>query len=81
MSSHSNEYDYAKEFIGNFRSESKPVPVKVTTRLRLLSKPPSTEIHRYSDRGFDAPPQYVFGGGNLPLPPSLQAVGRHYFTW
>jgi hypothetical protein len=81
MSSHSNEYDYAKEFIGNFRSESKPVPVQVTTRLRLMSKPPSTEIRRYDRQLFDKAPQYVFGGGSLPLHPSLQAVGRHYFTW
>ena len=81
MSFNSNEYDYEKEFIGNFRTESQPVPVKVKTHLRLMSKPPSTEFRRYSNQVFDTPPQYVFGGGSLPLHPSLQAVGRHYFTW
>ena len=81
MSFNTNEFDYAKEFVGNFRSESKPVPVKVTTRLRLMSQPPSTEVRRYGSELFSAPPKYVFGGGNLPLHPSLQAVGRHYFTW
>jgi len=81
MSSHSNEYAYAKEFNGNLRRESKPVPVQITTRLRIMTDQTAGDIRKYSNRAFDAPPQYVFGGGNLPLHPSLQAVGRHYFTW
>ena len=39
------------------------------------------EVRKYSSHAFDKAPQYVFGGGNLPLHPSLQAMGRHYFTW
>jgi hypothetical protein len=27
-------------------------------------------------------PTYIFGhGGELPVQPSVQALGRHYFTW
>ncbi len=81
MSPHSNEFAYAKEFVGNMRGESEPVPVQVTTRLRVMTEPQDAAIRRYSDHAFDRAPQYVFGGGNLPLDPNQQAVGRHYFTW
>jgi hypothetical protein len=79
--SNSNEYDYAKQFDGNLGPDTEPVPVKVTTRLRVMSDRTAEEIRRYSSEAFDIPPQYVMGGGNLPLHPSLQAMGRHYFTW
>jgi hypothetical protein len=75
MFSHSNEFAYAKEFDGNLQAKAEPVPVKVTTRLRLMNQNTAREIRQYSDQAFDLPPQYVFGGGNLPLRPSLQAVG------
>ena len=81
MSAHSNEYAYAREFNGNLRAESELVPVQVTTRLRVMSKNTASEIRRYSSQVFDKPPQDVSGGGHLPLHPSLQAMGRHYFTW
>ena len=76
-----NEYAYANQYVGNMRSESKPVPVQLTTRLRVMNGHTAAEIRRYSSQAFDAAPAYVFGGGNLPVHPSLQAVGRHYFTW
>jgi len=76
-----NEYAYAKQFVGNLRRQSEPVPVHLTTRLRVMTKETAREVRQYNDRIFDTPPQYVFGGGSLPLHPSLQAVGRHYFTW
>lgn len=81
MSSPSNEYAYAKQFVGNLRAEPEPVPVHLTTRLRVLSGETACDIRPYRSRAFDAPPRYIFGGGNLSLHPSLQAVGRHYFTW
>jgi len=79
--SNSNEYAYAKEFDGNLRRDSEPVPVKVTTRLRVMPETTNNHIRKYSSQTFDKPPHYVVGGGNLPLHPNLQAMGRHYFTW
>jgi len=81
MSFSSNEYAYAKQFDGNLKAASQPVPVKVTTRLRVMPEHNAGDISRYSGPAFDAAPAYVFGGGSLPVAPSLQAVGRHYFTW
>lgn len=77
----SNEFTYAKQFDGNLRADSQPVPVKVTTRLRVMTDSTVNEIRKYRSQSFDKRPDYVFGGGNLPLHPSLQAMGRHYFTW
>lgn len=76
-----NDFTYARQFNGNLRAESDPVPVKVTTRLRVMNESTATEIRKYSSQAFDKAPLYVFGGGSLPLHPSLQATGRHYFTW
>ena len=47
MSNH-NEFAYAKQFDGNLSADSKPVPVKVTTRLRIMSKTTAEEIRKYS---------------------------------
>jgi hypothetical protein len=79
--SNSNEFTYAKQFDGNLRADSKPVPVKVITRLRVMTGHTAEEIRKYSSHAFDKAPEYVFGGGNLPLSPARQAMGRHYFTW
>jgi len=81
MFSNSEEFAYIREFDGNLPAHSEPVPLKVTTRLRLMPESTAKQVRQYSGRAFDAPPQYVFGGGNLPLHPNLQAMGRHYFTW
>lgn len=77
----SNEHAYAKQFEGNLSAHSQPVPVKVTTRLRVMSDDTAEEIRKYSSHAFDKAPAYVFGGGNLAVAPSQQAMGRHYFTW
>ena len=79
MSSPRNEYDFAKEFTGNLRSESAPVPARVNTRLRVVMK---EEAKSLRDRAIPVAPRYIIGiGGELPIHPSLQAMGRHYFTW
>ena len=79
--SNQNEIAYAKQFDGNLSADSKPVPAKVTTQLRIMTATTAAEIRKYSSHAFDKAPQYVFGVENLPLHPSLQAMGRHYFTW
>ncbi len=76
-----NDFTYARQFNGNLRAQSEQVPVKVTTRLRVMNKSTADQIHNYSSPDFDKAPAYVFGKGNLPLHPTLQAMGRHYFTW
>jgi hypothetical protein len=81
MFSPSEGFAYTQQFDGNMPAHSEPVPLKVTTRLRVMPESTANEIRQYSNQAFDAPPQYVFGGGSLPLHPSLQAMGRHYFTW
>ena len=79
--SNSNDSPYTKEFEGNLRADSKPAPFKLTTRLRLMNEHTAEEVRNYSSQAFGKRPQYVFEEGNLPLHPSLQAMGRHYFTW
>ena len=79
--SNSNEFAYAKQFDGNLKGDSEPVPVKVTTRLRIMTGQCPDQIQKYSSRAFDRAPEYAFGGGTLPVHPSLQAMGQHYFTW
>ena len=79
--SNSNDFAYAKQFNGNVGPESQPVPVKVTTRLRVMNDSTAEQIRKYACQVFDKAPHYVVGGGSLPLHPSLQAMGRHYFTW
>lgn len=76
-----NDFTYARQFNGNLRVQSEPVPVKLTTRLRVMNKGTEDQMRKYSSPAFDKAPVYVFGGGNLPLHPTLQAMGRHYFTW
>ena len=81
MSSPSNDFTYAKEFVGNLRGRLEPVPVRVDTRLRVEMELTQREVQEHKGRAHCVP-QYLFGhGGELPLHPSLQALGRHYFTW
>lgn len=80
MSSPRSGYAYAKEFVGNMRAESEPVPVRVNTRLRVMTPETAREVQKYGH--MNEVPQYEIGsGGELPLHPSLQAMGRHYFEW
>jgi hypothetical protein len=81
MFSPRNEFTYARDFVGNLREEPDPVPVRVTTRLRIESGLTALDVQEHKTRA-QSMPQYVPGhGGELPLHPSLQAMGRHYFKW
>jgi hypothetical protein len=76
-----NDYTFAKEFVGKLRAASDLVPVRVNTRLRVMTEETAREVREYIS-GATGIPRYVFnGGGDLPLHPSLQAFGRHYFNW
>ena len=81
MSPQGNQYEYAKEFDGDLHSATEAVPVRVKTSLRVMSKQEAREawIHRLPY----GVPQYSFKAGETPLPihPSLEANGRHYFSW
>jgi hypothetical protein len=80
MSSQWNEFAYANEFVGNLRAKSVTVPVRVDTRVRVTTEEPSSEAQK-QDRT-NKLPVYSFGcGGDLPVQPDLQAMGRHYFKW
>ena len=82
MSSYGNEYDYAKQFAGNLRVQSKIVPVRVETKLRVTTELRASDIAEYRSLVYDVPPRYVVEV-NAPLQqgPQLSGIGRHYFTW
>ncbi len=82
MSSYGNEYDYAKQFAGNLRVQSKIVPVRVDTKLRVTNELTAADIEEYRSLVYDIPPRYIFDE-NPPQHPGLKmsAVARHYFTW
>lgn len=82
MSSYGNEYEYAKQFAGNLRGQSKPVPVRVETRLRTNTELTARDIQEYKGLELDIPPRYIVED-NPPHLPGLRvsAVARHYFTW
>jgi hypothetical protein len=80
MSSPSNEYAHNQEFVGDLAKLAEPVPVRVHTRLRMMSEESARELQ--GSWSSDRAPNYSFGRKeNLPLHPSLLAMGRHYFTW
>lgn len=81
MSSPSDEFTYGKDFAVRLRGEKEPVTVRVNTRLRVVMDLTSSEIQEHKGR-VPCVPQYIFGhGGELPRRASIQALGRHYFTW
>lgn len=82
MSSYGNEYNYAKQFAGNLRVQSKIVPVRVETRLRVTTELTGADVEEYRNLVYDIPPRYIFDE-NPPPHLSLQkaAVARHYFVW
>jgi hypothetical protein len=76
-----NENTYEQQFDSSLRRSPRSRPVPVTTNLRMMDQATAREIRIYAQ---DAPatPLYVFDPGeNLPLHPTLRALGRHYFTW
>jgi hypothetical protein len=81
MSPNGNEFTYAGHFHGNLRGASDPVPARVHTHLRMMSSEMVQELQRLDHRTSGAP-QYVFVRRNdLPLHPTLQATGQHFFQW
>lgn len=81
MSANWNEYAYRQQFEGNLRGSSEPVPMRVNTSLRIMSQEMVQELLKLDHRASGAP-QYVFmRRDDLPLHPSLQATGLHYFEW
>ena len=62
-------------------ASSEPVPMRVNTNLRMMSEEAMRELRKLDHRASGAP-QYVFvRRDGLPLHPSLQATGHHYFEW
>jgi hypothetical protein len=81
MSPNGNDYTYVKKFEGNLRGSSEPVPMRVNTSLRVMSPEIVQEILKL-DHPASGAPLYVFvRRDGLPLRPSLQASGLHYFEW
>lgn len=81
MSPNGNEFTYAKQFEGNLRGTSDPVPARVYTNLRMMSREMIEELQKLDNRTSGAP-QYVFvRRDDLPIHTSLQATGQHYFEW
>jgi hypothetical protein len=75
-----NEIEYTKEFDGNLHGNIEPVPARVTTTLRTMTPETAREVRLY--RFSYSVPLYAFQSGNdLPMHPSLEATGRHYFKW
>jgi hypothetical protein len=75
-----NELAYTNEFVGNLHGRIEPVPARVNTMVRVTTDDLSNEIQKYDHS--NAPPKYIIGcGGALPIQPTLQAMGRHYFKW
>lgn len=83
MSSPRNEIAYAKEFVGNLRGKSEPVPAQVNTTVRVMRDLTDSEAQVYKGRSYDTAPRYFFGSGNLPSHPNVKAsgIGRHFFSW
>ena len=80
MSPQWNEYDYEKEFDGNLHGQIEPVPARITTRLRVMTTDMAREVRIYSASA--KVPMYAFqAGGDLPTQTSVEATGRHFFTW
>jgi hypothetical protein len=77
----SNDFTYGKELVGNMRDGSQSVPARIHTRVRVTTDLTFREVQEHKGRSHCVP-VYIFGhGAELPLHPSLQALGRHYFTW
>lgn len=76
-----NENTYEQQFDSSLKRSPKSRPVPVTTSLRMMNEATAREIRIYAHQA-PGTPRYVFDcGEDLPLHPSLRALGRHYFTW
>jgi hypothetical protein len=81
MPSPPNEFTYGKEIVGNLHNGSQPVPARIHTRLCFTTEMTSREVQEHRGRAHCVPTYILGHGGELPGPVSLQALGRHYFTW
>jgi hypothetical protein len=81
MAANWNEYTYEKKFEGNLRGSSDPVPMRVNTNLRLMSDEMVRELQKLDHHSSGAPLYVFMRRDGLPLHPSLQATGLHYFEW
>ena len=76
-----NGNTYTQHFDGSLRRSPKSRPVAVTTNLRLMDESTAREVRSYAQQAPGAPQYVLDPGEDLPLHPSLRALGRHYFTW
>jgi len=81
MSPNGNDYTYAKQFEGNLRGSSEPVPARLNTSMRVMSPEMVQELLKLDHRSSGAPLYVFVRRDGLPLHPSLQASGLHYFEW
>ena len=56
MAANWNEYTYEKQFEGNLRGTSDPVPARVHTSLRMMSRETVQELLKLDHRSSGAPP-------------------------
>jgi hypothetical protein len=80
----SDRYDskfFAVQLASKLRADSEPAPTRVVTRLRIRTEETDREFQKCRQNA-NSVPRYVFGNRrNLPLHPSLQAIGSHCFSW
>jgi hypothetical protein len=81
MSPNWNEPTYAQQFAGNLRGSSEPVPARLNTSIRMMPPEMVQEIQKLDHRSSGAPLYVFVRRDGLPLHPSLQATGLHYFEW
>jgi len=73
---------FGVQLAGNLRAKPEGVSTRVVTRLRIMTEETARQIQKQHGQSANSVPRYEFGcGKNLRLHPSLQAIGRHYFTW
>lgn len=77
MSAQWNDFTYASQFNGNLHKESEPVPVRVSTRLRIMTRETADQVQHYAERLSGAPRYTPISGEHT----THEAVGRHFFTW
>ena len=76
-----NENTYQQQFDSSLRRSPKSRPVPVTTNLRMMDVATAREVRVYAQHAAAVPLYVLDPGEDLPLHPSLRALGRHYFTW
>ncbi|WP_109485109.1 hypothetical protein [Occallatibacter savannae] len=76
-----NENTYQQQFESSLRRGPESRPVPVMTNLRLMDRTNARQIMTYAEEACGIPRYEVESRYDLPLHPSLRAMGRHYFTW